>query len=73
MPFKVSQAIKSIMILLTPVLKKSNIEVIYDMPAQLENLKVFGFTNDLKQVIMNALSQSTEKTLLCREKKANQT
>lgn len=52
-PFKVSQAIKSIMILLTPVLKKSNIEVIYDMPPQCENLKVFGFTNDLKQVIMN--------------------
>lgn len=52
-PFKVSQAIKSIMVLLTPVLKKSNIEVIYDMPPQCENLKVFGFTNDLKQVIMN--------------------
>lgn len=66
-PFKVSQAIKSIMVLLTPVLKKSNIEVIYDMPAQCENLKVFGFTNDLKQVIMNIVVNSKDSIIQRKE------
>lgn len=67
-PFKVSQAIKSIMILLTPVLKKSNIEVIYDMPPQLDNLKVFGFTNDLKQVIMNIVVNGKDAIISRKEK-----
>ncbi len=66
-PFKVSQAIKSIMILLTPVLKKSNIEVIYDMPPQLDNLKVFGFTNDLKQVIMNIVVNGKDAIISRKE------
>lgn len=62
-PFKVSLAIKSIMALLIPVLKKSNIEVIYDIPAQCENLKVFGFTNNLKQVIMNIVVNGKDSIL----------
>ena len=66
-PFKVNQAIKSIMILLTPVLKKSNIEVIYDMPPQLDNLKVFGFTNDLKQVIMNIVVNGKDAIISRKE------
>lgn len=66
-PFKVSQAIKSIMALLIPVLKKSNIEVIYDMPAQCENLKVFGFTNNLKQVIMNIVVNGKDSILQRKE------
>ena len=68
-PFKVSQAVKSIMVLLTPVLKKSNIEVIYDMPAQFENLKVFGVTNDLKQVIMNIIVNGKDSIVSRKEKK----
>ena len=66
-PFKVSKAIKSIMLLLTPVLKKSNIEVIYDMPPQCENLKVFGFTNDLKQVIMNIVINGKDSIVQRKE------
>ncbi len=66
-PFKVSQAIKSIMLLLTPVLKKSNIEVIYDMLPQCENLKVFGFTNDLKQVIMNIVVNGKDSIVQRKE------
>lgn len=66
-PFKVSQAVKSIMALLIPVLKKSNIEVIYDMPAQCENLKVFGFTNNLKQVIMNIVVNGKDSILQRKE------
>ncbi|MDE7315248.1 MAG: PAS domain-containing protein, partial [Mucispirillum sp.] len=66
-PFKVSLAIKSIMALLIPVLKKSNIEVIYDMPAQCENLKVFGFTNNLKQVIMNIVVNGKDSILQRKE------
>ena len=68
-PFKVSQAVKSIMVLLTPVLKKSNIEVIYDMPSQFENLKVFGVTNDLKQVIMNIIVNGKDSIVSRKEKK----
>ena len=68
-PFKVSQAIKSIMDLLTPVLKKSNIEVIYDIPPQCENLKVFGFTNDLKQVIMNIVVNGKDSIIQRKETK----
>ena len=66
-PFKVSQAIKSIMVLLAPVLKKGNIEVIYDIPPQCENLKVFGFTNDLKQVIMNIVVNGKDSIIQRKE------
>ncbi len=66
-PFKVNQAIKSIMILLTPVLKKSNIEVMYDMPNQFDNIKVFGFVNDLKQVIMNIVVNGKDSIISRKE------
>ena len=59
-PFNVVSSIKSIMSLLTPALKKSNIEVVYDMPSNLEHIKVYGFVNDLKQVIMNIIVNGKE-------------
>ena len=59
-PFNVVSSIKSIMSLLTPALKKSNIEIVYDMPSNLEHIKVYGFVNDLKQVIMNIIVNGKE-------------
>lgn len=66
-PFAVISSIKSIMSLLTPALKKSNIEVIYDMPQELERVRVFGFINDLKQVIMNIIVNGKDAITLRKE------
>ena len=66
-PFAVISSIKSIMSLLTPALKKNNIEVIYDMPQELERVRVFGFINDLKQVIMNIIVNGKDSITLRKE------
>ena len=66
-PFAVISSIKSIMSLLTPALKKSNIEVVYDMPQELERIRVFGFINDLKQVIMNIIVNGKDAILHRKE------
>ena len=60
-------SIKSIMSLLTPALKKSNIEVVYNMSPAMENVRVFGFVNDLKQVIMNIIVNGKEAILTRKE------
>ena len=66
-PFNVVSSIKSIMSLLTPALKKSNIEVVYNMSPAMENVRVFGFVNDLKQVIMNIIVNGKEAILTRKE------
>ena len=66
-PFNVVLSIKSIMSLLTPALKKSNIEVVYNMSPAMENVRVFGFVNDLKQVIMNIIVNGKEAILTRKE------
>lgn len=66
-PFAVISSIKSIMSLLTPALRKSNIEVVYDMPQELERVRVFGFINDLKQVIMNIIVNGKDAVTLRKE------
>ena len=66
-PFNVVSSIKSIMSLLTPALKKSNIEVVYNMSPAMENVRVFGFVNDLKQVIMNIIVNGKEAIVTRKE------
>lgn len=66
-PFSVVSATKSIMSLLTPALKKSNIEVTYDIPSSLESVRVFGFVNDLKQVIMNIVVNGKDAIITRKE------
>ncbi len=70
-PFNVVSAIKSIMSLLTPALKKNNIKVVYDIPVEVESIRSFGFVNDLKQVIMNIVVNGKDAILSRKEKEEN--
>lgn len=67
-PFKVSHAIKSIVSFLDPVLKKSNVEIVYNIPNQHDNINTFGFVNDLKQVIMNIIVNGRDAIITRKEK-----
>lgn len=66
-PFKLVQTVKSIIVLITPVLKKNNVDIVYDIPAPLEAVKVFGFPNDLKQVIMNIAVNGKDSIITRKE------
>ncbi len=69
-PFYVVSAIESIMSLLTPALKKHNIVVEYDIIPQAEKIKIFGFVNDLKQVIMNIVVNSKDAIITRKEQES---